>query len=121
MGCVGEAFEFYPGEDRLLEIQVVKLNKTTGCKEPYDIDATDTIEVELPATPANLIFDKTTAPNPVVLVSGPLGKISLMLVGADTDAIVDGSIIVRINNVGATDLKIAVAAAASRKLKVPGC
>jgi hypothetical protein len=118
MGCTATVWEFYAGESKSLEIQVFKENKTTGCKEPLEILVGDTLDLELPALPANLTLTKLTTPA-IVLVNGPLGKIKVDLTATQTNAMTSGSTILYINKT--TSAKIAVALSAIKKLTVPGC
>jgi len=118
MACFAKAFEFYCGEDKTLSIQINTHDKSLDCKQPLDLTGATAIEVEIPASPDNLIFSLLTSP--VVVVDQPiLGKIHIDLTDTQTNQMVTGSIIVRITNSGRT--VFAVAAAASRKLLIPDC
>ena len=117
MSCTTKTWEFSPGEHKTLEIQLYKYNKSIDCKEPLSLAALDTIELEIPATPSNLIFTKVTAPA-VVSVSDPLGKIKIDLLPAQTNVMISGTVVVRINE--ATACKVAIGGAIKR-LSVPGC
>ena len=118
MSCTATIWEFYAGESKTLEIQVFKDNKNTGCREPLEILVGDTIDLELPALPDNIVLTKLTVP-PVVLVNGPLGKISVALTAAQTNLMTSGSAIVTINKT--TSAKVSVAINGIKKLTIPGC
>jgi len=94
MACKSDSFQFYAGEDKTLEIQLK--TSTNGCVEIYPLLNTDTITVKLPARPADLVF---IAPR-VILVSEPYGQIKIELVGAETEQLIDGAIVIDVVRAG---------------------
>lgn len=115
MSCISKFFDFYMGEDKTLSLQL-KTN-TNGCIEPFDLTGASQIDVELPANPDNLHKLLTTAA--VVIDHAVLGKIHLDLAAADTNVMISGSIVVRVNKGGKVTLFLA--AAAQKKNEIPNC
>lgn len=118
MGCTTPSWEFYPGEGKNLDVQVFTYNKATDCKEPLAIQTGDTVEMEIPALPNNIIVDKVSTPA-VTMVDQTMGKITVALTTTQTATMTSGSLIVRINKAGAA--KFAVAVQGITKLVIPGC
>lgn len=114
MSCSG-IFEFYPEESRKLSLRL-KERDQDGCIEPFSIPAGSEVTVTLPASPSNIVLDKTTTPA-VVVDSEPLGHIHIDLTTAQLSQMVDGAIKVFIHDAN----KVAIAASAVKKLKVPDC
>jgi hypothetical protein len=114
MSCSG-IFEFYPEEDRKLSLRL-KERDQDGCVEPFSIPAGSEVTVTLLANPSNIVLNKTTTP-PVVVDNEALGYISIELTTAQLSQMVDGSIKVFIED----SKKVAIAASAVKKLKVPDC
>lgn len=124
-----KTFEFYPGEYRVLNIQVMIYNRTLNASEPMVITEEDSIQIELPANPDNILIDKTPSDEPyeeeapaslITIVNGDLGKISVTLTEAQTALMTSGSMIIRIN--AETDMtKIAVAIQGIKRTAIPGC
>ena len=60
-------WDFYPGEEKDLRIQIWRFNKETGLKQPWYINQlpddafTDQIQVSLPANPDNILLDNQVA------------------------------------------------------------
>lgn len=95
MSCYSKLFEFYPGESKRLSIQINKLNTATSCKEPLQLELDDDVEITLPASPSDLVLSSTSSPA-VQVENRYLGKIYVDLTGTQTEALIDGPIIVEI-------------------------
>lgn len=118
MSCSSEQWEFYIGEDKLLELSLKTFVRATECKEPFSLATADLVEITLPATPDDLVFDKTTTPA-VEVVNEPLGKIKIQLTPTQTDQMTDGSIIVKVTKDGKVTKFVAVSGV--KRLTLPGC
>lgn len=116
MAC-GGAFQFYPGESRRLDIRLRKKD-STACLDVYSIPSGATVEVEVPALPNNLIFTGSSTPA-VVIDDNRLGLLHVDLSAVQTNQMVSGTVIIRITTAGAT--RVALAASAIEKLRVPDC
>lgn len=117
MSCYSRFFEFYSGEDKTLSLQVNVNNSATGCKEPLDLSSASEIEVELVASPDNIILKLSLLQ--VVVDSGPLGKIHVNLTAAQTAMMESGAIVVRVVIAGKTT--VAVASPGVKKLEISNC
>lgn len=117
MGCYSRFFEFYGGEDKTLSIQVNIENTASSCKEPMDLTGASDIEVELPASPDNIILDLLSTP-PVVVDNAMLGKIHVDLTNVQTDQMITGPIIVRVTKSGK---KTTAVAAGAKRLEILSC
>lgn len=120
MSCYASAFEFYPGEAKTLKIQMNSLDRSHDCKEPFSIDTVggDTVEIEVPASPANLIFNLTSSPA-VVVDNGPWGIVHVDLTSVQTLQMQSGTILMRVTKSGKMSQGVAVSA--SRRLSIPDC
>lgn len=121
MSCYARKFEFYPGEDKTLSLQLNLYERDRDCKEPYNVGVSgDTLEVviDLPGNPANLILNTTTTP-PVVVDDAKLGKIHVDLTSAQTMVISSGTVKVTATRNGKKT--IFVATAVVQRLTINNC
>lgn len=119
MSCFTDSWEFFPGQNQKLEIQI---NQRTGdCVEIFPIENTDVITVILPTETGTLELSNSPATTPpVVIDSDVYGKISIELTGTETSTIVSGSVTVKIEKLDGT-IKFALALNILRKINPAEC
>jgi hypothetical protein len=115
MSCFSSYFEFYPGEDKDLEIVVNEHDKIKNCKEPFDLTGASSITVEVPATPSNIVFSGAQ----VVVVNAVKGQIKVEVSAANTTIMQNGPIVVKV--VKNSKTKIFVASGACKRLILSNC
>jgi len=123
MPCVTDRWEFFPGESKALEINLVTYNSAHDCKEIFTIssDPGRKIIVTIPGDPDDLVFDLTTTPA-VIVVSEALGQIKINLTPAQTNLMRSGSITVVHDALGdGTSIVIATAMKVVVEQKVAEC
>jgi len=123
MACITECWEFFPGESKTLEINLVTYNSAHDCSEPFQIstDAGRKIEVTIPGEPDDLVFDLLSTPA-VIVVDEKLGKIKINLTSANTNLMRSGSVVVKHDALGdSSSVQIATAINVVKKQKVPTC
>jgi hypothetical protein len=115
MSCFSSYFEFYPGEDKDLEVVVSEHDKIKNCKEPFDLTGASSITVEVPATPSNIVFSGAQ----VTVVNAVKGKIKVEVSAANTTLMQNGPIVVKV--VKNFKTKIFVASGACKRLILSNC
>ncbi len=121
MTCYAKKFEFYPGEDKTLSLQLNLYERDRDCKEPFNATVSaggDDISIELPATPTNITVNMTSTP-PVVVDDARLGKIHVDLTAVQTELISSGTVKVTATIGGKTTIFTAVAAV--QRLTINNC
>jgi hypothetical protein len=117
MSCFSSYFEFYPGEDKELEITLNEHDKLKNCKEPFDLTgvANTDIIVEVPATPSNIVFTGAD----VQIVSAIKGEIKVPIASAYTTMMQNGPIKITVTKL--LKKKIFVANGACKRLIIGNC
>jgi hypothetical protein len=108
VSCYSKLFEFYPGESKRLSIQINKLNTATGCKEPLELEMDDEVEITIPASPSDIILSPTSS-TAVHVQNRHLGKIYVDLTDVETQAMIDGPIVVEVtSSAGAKNIALVI-------------
>lgn len=120
MSCYTRKFEFYPGEDKTLAIQLNLYNRDRDCREPYDatLSGPDTLSIEVPSNGAAIIVDLLSTP-PVVVDSALFGKIHVDLTAAQTMLMGNGSVTVKATKAGKTTIFAGIASIV--RMTIPNC
>lgn len=99
MACKSTSFQFYAGEDKTLELQLIQ--KINDCSEIFPIvSASDEIKVTLVARPDDLVFLNTGVSPRVTVTSEPYGTIKIDLTSAETAQLIDGAIVIELTRTG---------------------
>ena len=99
MSCKSTSFQFYSGEDKSLELQLIQ--KINDCSEIFPIiSASDEIKVTLIARPTDLVFLNTGVGPRVSVTSEPYGTIKIDLLSAETSQLVNGAIVIELTRAG---------------------
>jgi hypothetical protein len=117
MSCFSSYFEFYPGEDKDLEITLNEHDKLKGCKEPFDLTGLSgsDIQVELPASPSNIVFSGAS----VVITNAVRAEIKISIASSQTLVMQSGPIKVTVTK--SSKKKIFVANGACKRLILSNC
>lgn len=115
MSCFSQFFEFYAGEDKDLSMTLNTQDKTNDCREPFDLTGASQIQVEIPASPNNIIFNGSD----VTVVSPVKAEIKISLTASHTAQMINGAVVVTVTK--DNKKKIFVANGAIRKQLISNC
>ena len=113
MSCFSQFFQFYAGEDKDLSM-TLNVQKS-DCHEPFDLTGASQIQVEIPASPNNIIFNGAD----VTVLSAVKAEIKISLTSSHTSQMINGAIVVTVTK--DNKKKIFVANGAIRKQLISNC
>ena len=117
MSCFTKYFEFYPEEDKDLEITLNEYDKESKCSSAFDLTGLTgaDITVEVPATPTNLVFTGAR----VIITSAVKAQIKIELTSAETTMMASGTIKIVVTKGGKK--KIFAALGSSKRQILESC
>lgn len=115
MSCFAPFFKYYAGEDKDLSMTLNTLDETNECREPFDLTGASQIQVEVPASPNNIIFNGTD----VTVISAVKAEIKISLTSAHTAMMINGAVVVTVTK--DSKKKIFVANGIIKKLLISNC
>ena len=100
MSCYAEYFEFFPGEDKTILIGLTEANRTTDCRDSFDLTDATSIKVHIPA-PVEIVVDGVVEGSPVK------GRVKADLSAIQTERMVSGAVVVKVVKNGKTRIFVA--------------